>query len=56
MSTEQKETQLHKTLRDLSNERPVTSLSLRAALVLAVWDRQEIPPQIRSMILTMASE
>ena len=56
MSTEQKETQLHKMLRDMSNERPVTLLSLRAALVLATWDgsEQEIPPLILTMIERMS--
>ena len=56
MSTEEKETQLHKILRDLSNERPVTILSLRAALVLAIWDEQEIPSDIRTMIQRMTKE
>ena len=58
MSTEQKETQLHKMLRDMSNERPVTILSLRAALVLATWDgeEQEIPPLILTMIERMTKE
>ena len=45
-------------LRDMSNERPVTILSLRAALVLATWDgsEQEIPPLILTMIERMTKE
>ena len=56
MSTEQKETQLRKMLQDLSNDQPVTILSLRAALVLALWDGQEIPLEIQSMILDITNE
>ena len=56
MSTEQEETQLYKILLSLSNKRPVTILNLRAALVLAAWDGQEIPPEIRRMITTMTNE
>ena len=50
MSTEQKETQLHKILRDLSNERPVTVMSLKASLVLETWDGEKLPENIKMMI------
>ena len=43
-------------LRNLSNESPVTVLSLKATLVLALWDREEIPPDIRTMIQRMTKE
>ena len=43
-------------LRDMSNERPVTILSLRAALVLAIWDGQEIPLQTLTMIREMTNQ
>ena len=43
MSTEQKETRMYKVLRDMSNERPVTPMVLRATIVLELWDGQEIP-------------
>ena len=56
MSTEQKETRLYTILQDLSNERPVTILGLKAAVVLAFWDKQEIPPGIQTMIQRMTDE
>ena len=56
MSTEHKETHLYKILLDMSNERPVTAMSLKAAVLLATWDGQEIPPEIRTLIQGMANE
>ena len=50
MSTEQKATQVHKILRDMANQLPATPLSLKAALILALWDDQEVPSHIRPMI------
>ena len=43
-------------LRDLANQTPVTILNLRAALVLAAWDGENIPPGIRTLIQKMTKE
>ena len=56
MSTEQKENQLKKVLRDLSNQRPVTALSLKAAIVLEAWDEHEVPREVQTLIVTMFSD
>ena len=50
MRTEQKENQLKKVLRDMSNERPVTVMSLKAAWVLETWDGEEIPANVQTLI------
>ena len=50
LTSEQKETQLHKILRDLSGERPVTVMSLKAAWVLGSWDGEEIPADVQMLI------
>ena len=56
MSTDQKETRPHKVLRALANQTPVTILNLRAALVLAAWDGEKIPPEIQTLIQRMTKE